>query len=110
MIADVVSYAIAGIGFIYAAGRLFVRKGFIPSMNTVMTLAYHKVPHFWRFVSHFPQAASGKLQKFIFRERGLKGWRLSALTSEGGRSRKRITPASQHTRGLEANDSKHRTS
>jgi hypothetical protein len=73
VIADVVSYAIAGIGFIYAAGRLFVRKGFIPSMNTVMTLAYHKAPHFWRFVSHFPQAASGKLQKFIFRERGLKG-------------------------------------
>jgi hypothetical protein len=27
VIADVVSYAIAGIGFIYAAGRLFVRKG-----------------------------------------------------------------------------------
>jgi hypothetical protein len=72
VIADVVSYAIAGIGFIYAAGRLFVRKGFIPSMNTVMTLAYHKVPHLWRFVSHFP-AASGKPQKFILRERGLKG-------------------------------------
>src|SRR5258708_36916597 len=33
-------------------------------MNTVMTLAYHKVPHLWRFVSHFPQAASGKPQKF----------------------------------------------
>jgi hypothetical protein len=72
VIADVVSYAIAGIGFIYAAGRLFVRKGFIPSMNTVMTLAYHKVPHLWRFVSHFP-AASGKPQKLILRERGLKG-------------------------------------
>jgi len=72
VIADVVSYAIAGIGFIYAAGRLFVRKGFIPSMNTVMTLAHHKVPYL-RFVSHFPQAASGKLQKFIVRERGLKG-------------------------------------
>jgi acyl-coenzyme A synthetase/AMP-(fatty) acid ligase len=42
-------------------------------MNTVMTLAYHKVPHLWRFVSRFPQAASGKPQKFILRERGLKG-------------------------------------
>ena len=35
MIADVVNYAIAGIGFLQAAGRLFVRKGF--SVNTVMT-------------------------------------------------------------------------
>jgi hypothetical protein len=39
VIADVVSYAIAGIGFIYAAGRLFVRKGFTTSINNVMTLA-----------------------------------------------------------------------
>jgi len=35
VIADVVNYAIAGIGFLQAAGRLFVRKGF--SVNTVMT-------------------------------------------------------------------------
>jgi hypothetical protein len=35
VIADVVNYAIAGIGFLHAAGRLFVRKGF--SANTVMT-------------------------------------------------------------------------
>jgi hypothetical protein len=35
VIADVVNYAIAGIGFLHAAGRLFVRKGF--SVNTVMT-------------------------------------------------------------------------
>ena len=35
MIADVVNYAVAGIGFLHAAGRLFVRKGF--SVNTVMT-------------------------------------------------------------------------
>ena len=35
MIADVVNHAIAGIGFLHAAGRLFVRKGF--SVNTVMT-------------------------------------------------------------------------
>ena len=73
MIADVVSYAIAGIGYIHAVSRSFVPKGFIPSMNTVMTRAYHKVPHLWRFVSHIPQAASGKPQKFILRERGLKG-------------------------------------
>ena len=71
MIADVVSYAIAGIGFIHAEGRSFVPKGF---MNAVMTLAYHKVPHLWRFVSHFPQAASGKPQSsFCASKRGLKG-------------------------------------
>ena len=35
MIADVVNYAIAAMGFLHAAGRLFVRKGF--SVNTVMT-------------------------------------------------------------------------
>jgi hypothetical protein len=69
----VVSYAIAGIGFIHAVGRLFVPKGIVLSMSTVMMLTYHKVPHLWRFVSHFPQAASGEPQKFILRERGLKG-------------------------------------
>jgi hypothetical protein len=36
VIADVVNYAIAGIGFIHALGRLFVRKGFAASLNTVM--------------------------------------------------------------------------
>jgi hypothetical protein len=37
VIADVVNYAIAGIGFIHAVGRLFVRKGFTAILNTVMT-------------------------------------------------------------------------
>jgi hypothetical protein len=37
VITDVVNYAIAGIGFIHALGRLFVCKGFTASMNTVMT-------------------------------------------------------------------------
>jgi hypothetical protein len=37
VIADVVNYAIAGIGFIHAVGRLFVSKGFTASVNTVMT-------------------------------------------------------------------------
>jgi hypothetical protein len=35
VIADVVNHAIAGIGFLHAACRLFIRKGF--SVNTVMT-------------------------------------------------------------------------
>ena len=37
MIADVFNYAIAVIGLIQAVGRLFVRKGFTASLNTVMT-------------------------------------------------------------------------
>ena len=37
MIADVVTYAIAGIGFIHAVGRLFVCKVFTASLNTVIT-------------------------------------------------------------------------
>jgi hypothetical protein len=36
VIADAVNYAIAGIGFIHAAGRLFVRRGFTASLYTVV--------------------------------------------------------------------------
>jgi fatty-acyl-CoA synthase len=36
-------------------------------------LAPHKVRRLWRFVSHFPQTASGKPQKFMLREQELKG-------------------------------------
>jgi acyl-CoA synthetase (AMP-forming)/AMP-acid ligase II len=73
VIADVVSYTIAGIDFIHAAGRLFLRKGFTARMNTGMRLAAHKVPRPWRFVSHFPQTTSGKSQESILREQRLKG-------------------------------------
>jgi hypothetical protein len=37
VIADLVTYAIAGLGFIHAAGRLFVRDKFSAGMNTVVT-------------------------------------------------------------------------
>lgn len=95
MIADVVSYAIAGIGFIHAVSRSFVPKGFIPSMNTVMTLAYHEIPHLWRFVSHFPPAASASHKSAFCANEGSK---VDAL-----RQGAQAPPASQHTRGLEAN-------
>ena len=36
MIADMVNCAIAGLGFIHAAGRLLVRERFSPGMNTVI--------------------------------------------------------------------------
>ena len=38
-------------------------------------LASHKVPRLWRFVSQFPQTASGKLQKFMLREQELQAER-----------------------------------
>jgi hypothetical protein len=38
VIADAVNYAIAGIGFIHAAGRLFVRRGFTASLYTLYTV------------------------------------------------------------------------
>jgi fatty-acyl-CoA synthase len=31
-------------------------------------LASFKVPRIWRFVSRFPQTASGKIRKFVLRE------------------------------------------
>lgn len=36
-------------------------------------LASYKVPRVWRFVDQFPQTASGKIQKFVLRERYLAG-------------------------------------
>jgi len=36
VIAETVNYAIAGIGFIHAVGRLFVRRGFTTSLYTVV--------------------------------------------------------------------------
>jgi fatty-acyl-CoA synthase len=32
-------------------------------------LASYKVPRIWEFVEQFPQTASGKIQKFVLRER-----------------------------------------
>jgi len=48
VIADVVNYAIAGIGFIHAVGRLFVSKGFTASVNTVMTQNWTRRRHQYR--------------------------------------------------------------
>jgi fatty-acyl-CoA synthase len=36
-------------------------------------LASYKIPRVWRFVEQFPQTASGKIQKFVLRERYLAG-------------------------------------
>jgi hypothetical protein len=37
VIADVFHFAITGIGFCHAAGRLIIHRGFIAGMNIVMT-------------------------------------------------------------------------
>ena len=42
MIADVVNYAIAGIGVIHAVARVFVRKTVTADKNTVMTQNWTK--------------------------------------------------------------------
>ena len=51
MIADVASYAIAGIGVIHALGRLFVRKGFTAGV-------------FWRHLSKFMSEFHGVSCRF----------------------------------------------
>jgi fatty-acyl-CoA synthase len=58
--------------------RKFARPGTKPDGAELETfcrhhLAPHKVRRLWRFVSHFPQTASGKPQKFMLREQELKG-------------------------------------
>src|SRR5260370_8081738 len=35
-------------------------------------LASYKTPRVWRFVDEFPQTASGKIQKYVLRDRFLK--------------------------------------
>jgi hypothetical protein len=70
VIADVVSYAIAGIGFIHAMGRLFVRKGQhehcydarLPQSSAPLALRFALFTDYLRLA-----------MKLIQRERGLKG-------------------------------------
>jgi hypothetical protein len=56
VIADVVSYAIAGIGFIHAVGRLFFRKGFEHRYDARRTGRSRRA-HFTR-VAHLSPIAS----------------------------------------------------
>ena len=102
MIADVVSYAIAGIGFIHAVGRSFVPKRFHTQHEHCYDARLPRISHLWRFVSHFPPAASASHKSAFCANEGSK---VDAL-----RQGAQAPPASQHTRGLEANDSRHRTS
>jgi hypothetical protein len=70
VIADVVSYAIAGTGFIHAVGRSFVRKGQhehcydarLPQSSAPLALRFALFTDYLRLA-----------MKFIQRERGLKG-------------------------------------
>jgi hypothetical protein len=70
VIADVVSYAIAGIGFIHAVGRSFVRKGQhehcygarLPQSSAPLALRFALFTDCLRLA-----------MKFVQRERGLKG-------------------------------------
>jgi hypothetical protein len=70
VIADVVSYAIAGIGFINAVGRWFVRKGQLEHCYDAR-LPQSSAPLALRFAL-FTDCLRLAM-KFFQRERGLKG-------------------------------------
>jgi hypothetical protein len=106
VIVDVVSCAIAGIDFIHAVGRLFLCKGFTAKMTGVK-LAAHKRRALGASFRTLHRLPPGKSQKSILREQGLMRFRLLCPPD---RQDSEASPASQHTRGLEVNDSKHPTS
>ena len=49
-------------------------------------LAAYKTPRIWQFVDDFPQTASGKIQKFILRDRYLASLEGSEAAPTAGRS------------------------
>ena len=93
MIADVVSYAIAGIGFIHAVGRSFVRK-FRTSAASFRTI--YRLPP----TSHEIHSARARVE-------GVMRFRLLPRPDCQG---VQAPPARPHIRGLEVNDSRHLTS
>jgi hypothetical protein len=93
VIADVVSYAIAGIGFINAVGRSFVRE-FRTSGASFRT--FHRL----RPTSHEIRSARARVE-------GVTRLRLLPRPDCQGVE---APPARPFIRGLEANDSKHLTS
>ena len=93
MIADVVSYAIAGIGFINAVGRSFVRK-FRTSAASFRTI--YRLPP----TSHEIHSARARVE-------GVMRFRLLPRPDCQGVE---APPARPHIRGLEVNDSRHLTS
>jgi hypothetical protein len=60
VIADMVNCVIAGIGFLHAAGRLFVRERFSAGMNTVIDGAINGGSGIFRFS---PKLAEYAVQK-----------------------------------------------
>jgi hypothetical protein len=107
VIADVVSYAIAGIGFINAVGHSFVRKGqhehchdarlpqkFRTSGASFRT--FHRLPP----TSHEIHSARARVE-------GVMRFRLLPRPDCQG---VKAPPATPHIRGLEVHDSRHLTS
>jgi hypothetical protein len=93
VIADVVSYAIAGIGFINAVGRSFDRK-FRTSGASFRT--FHRLPP----TSHEIHSARARVE-------GVMRFRLLPRPDCQG---VKAPPATPHIRGLEVHDSRHLTS
>ena len=107
MIADVVSYAIAGIGFIHAVGRSFVRKGQHEHCYDAR-LPQSSAPLALRFA--LSTGCLRQATKVHSARTRVEGLMRSRLLPPPDRQGAQAPPASQHTRGLEANDSRHRTS
>ena len=107
MIADVVSYAIAGIGFIHAVGRSFVRKGQHEHCYDAR-LPQSSAPLALRFV--LSAGCLRQATKVHSARTRVEGLMRSRLLPPPDRQGAQAPPERQHTRGLEANDSRHRTS
>jgi hypothetical protein len=107
VIADVVSYAIAGIGFIHAVGRSFVRKGQhehcydarLPQSSAPLALRFALFTDCLRLAMKFNPARA--------RIEGVMRFRLLPRPDCQGVE---APPATPHIRGLEVNDSRHLTS
>jgi len=46
-------------------------------------IAYYKIPRYIRFVEEYPLTVSGKVQKFVIRQRMIKEWNLSTELTHG---------------------------
>ena len=56
---------------------MILRPGEVPNIDALTLflqerIARHKVPKIWHFVDSFPVNASGKVQKYLLRERHQK--------------------------------------
>jgi hypothetical protein len=110
VIADVVSDVIAGIGFIHAVGRSFVPQRFHTQHEHCYDarLPQSSAPLALRFA--LSTGCLRQATKVHSARTRVEGLMRSQLLPPPDRQGAQAPPASQRTRGLEANVSRHRTS